>query len=126
MGATLMLLTLSIAPVDAQYAIDFRVISFLFGILVISAGFEKSGLIEFIALWIIRRVKRPNTLLLAILFGSGLLSAVLATTLSRCLAGNLTWLGAVSNVMIVGETENWNQVAFSFFEFFKAGWVVRE
>ncbi len=75
LGAILMPLTLSIALVDALYAIDFRVISFLFGILVITAGCEKSGLIEFIALWIIRRGKRLNTLLLAILFDSGLLSA---------------------------------------------------
>ena len=76
-GAVLMVATLSITPQQALESIDFRVISFLFGMLVITAGFEKSGLIEYFVLRILRRAKSLDWLLLAIIFGSGLLSAFL-------------------------------------------------
>jgi Na+/H+ antiporter NhaD/arsenite permease-like protein len=76
-GAVLMVGTLSISPLDAFGSIDFRVISFLFGMLVITAGFEKSGLIEFIVLSILKRAKSVEQLLFGIVFGSGLLSAFL-------------------------------------------------
>jgi len=76
-GAALMVATLSITPQQAFESIDFRVISFLFGMLVITAGFERSGLIEFFVLTILRRAKSLDRLLLAIIFGSGLLSAFL-------------------------------------------------
>ncbi|MHB8567722.1 MAG: ArsB/NhaD family transporter [Nitrososphaerales archaeon] len=76
-GAILMLVTLSISPLDAFYSIDFRVISFLFGMLVITAGFEKSGLIEYLVLALLRRAKSIDRMLLAIIFGAGFLSAIL-------------------------------------------------
>lgn len=76
-GAVLMVASLSISPEEALDSIDFRVISFLFGMLVICAGFENSGLIEYLVLILLRRAKNMNRLLLAIIFGSGLLSAVL-------------------------------------------------
>jgi Na+/H+ antiporter NhaD/arsenite permease-like protein len=76
-GAVLSLATLSITPSDALNAIDFRVISFLFGMLVITAGFEKSGLIEFLVLWLLKRAKNLDRVLLYLIFGSGLLSAFL-------------------------------------------------
>jgi len=76
-GAVLMVATLSITPQQAFESIDFRVISFLFGMLVITAGFERSGLIEYFVLRILRRAKSLDWLLLAIIFGSGLLSAFL-------------------------------------------------
>ena len=76
-GAFLMVVTGSISPIDAFHSIDFRVISFLFGMLVITAAFEKSGLIEYFVLAILRRAKNLNSLLLAVVFGSGLLSAIL-------------------------------------------------
>ncbi len=76
-GAVLSLATLSITPIDAFNAIDFRVLSFLFGMLVITAGFEKSGLIEFMVLWLLKRARNSDRVLLYIIFGSGLLSAFL-------------------------------------------------
>jgi Na+/H+ antiporter NhaD/arsenite permease-like protein len=77
LGAALMVATFSISPRDAVASIDLEVIGFLFGMLVITAGFEKSGLIEYIVLWILKRSRRANHLLFAVIFGSGLLSAVL-------------------------------------------------
>lgn len=76
-GAALMIGTLSISPLDAFHAIDLRIISFLFGILVITAGFEKSGLIDYLILSILKRSKNLDRLLLGIIFGSGLLAAFL-------------------------------------------------
>jgi Na+/H+ antiporter NhaD/arsenite permease-like protein len=76
-GSLLMLGTLSISPGDAFHAIDFRVIAFLFGVLVITAGFEKSGLIEYLLLSILKRSKSFDWLLLGVIFGSGLLAAFL-------------------------------------------------
>ena len=76
-GAILMVATSSISPLAAYRSIDFRVISFLFGMLVIAVAFEKSGLIEYFVLSVLRRAKNAETLLLAIVFGSGLLSAIL-------------------------------------------------
>lgn len=72
-----MLATLSISPREAFGSIDFSVISFLFGILVINAGFEKSGLLEYLILSLLKRSRSFDRLLLGIIFGSGLLSAFL-------------------------------------------------
>lgn len=76
-GAILMIATLSITPMDALASIDLRVISFLFGMLVITAGFEKSGLLEYLVIALLRRAKNVDTLLFTIVFGSGILSAFL-------------------------------------------------
>lgn len=75
-GAVLMVATFSISPIDAFNSIDFRVISFLFGMLIITAGFEKSGLIEYLVLLVLRKAKNAHTLLLGLIIGSGLLSAL--------------------------------------------------
>ena len=76
-GAILMIATLSITPMEAVTSIDLRVISFLFGMLVITAGFEKSGLLEYIVIALLRKAKNVDNLLFAIVFGSGLLSVFL-------------------------------------------------
>lgn len=76
-GATLMILTLSISPKDAFNSIDFNIIGFLFGMLVITNGFEKSGLINFIVLWILKRTRGASSVLFAVVIGSGFLSAFL-------------------------------------------------
>lgn len=76
-GALLMVVTFSISPIEAFNSIDFQIIAFLFGILVITAGFEKSGLIEFMVLTVLRRAKSIDNLLIGIIFGAGLLSALL-------------------------------------------------
>ncbi|MGI0080803.1 MAG: SLC13 family permease [Nitrososphaerales archaeon] len=76
-GAVLMLLTLSISPIDAFRSESFQVIGFLFGMLVLTVGFEKSGLIEYMVLMILRRARKIDHLLLGIIFGSAFLSALL-------------------------------------------------
>ena len=76
-GAILMVATLSITPQAAFDSIDFRVISFLFGMLVITTAFEKSGLIEFVVLSVLKSARNTDRLLLGIIFGAGLLSAFL-------------------------------------------------
>ncbi len=76
-GAILMISTSSISPLEALQSIDWRVIGFLFGMLVLTAGFEKSGLIDYIVLTILRRSNGSNRLLAGIIVGSGLLSALL-------------------------------------------------
>jgi Na+/H+ antiporter NhaD/arsenite permease-like protein len=75
LGGFLMVATLSVTPKEAFSSIDFQVIGFLFGMLVITCGFEKSGLINFMVLWILKRTKSANGLLLAVIIGSGFLSA---------------------------------------------------
>lgn len=77
LGAALSIATLSITPLEAFNAIDFRVLAFLFGMLAITAGFEKSGLIEFMVLWLLRKAGSIDRVLLYLIFGSGLLSAFL-------------------------------------------------
>ena len=74
-GAFLMVATLSISPINAFKAIDFSVLGFLFGMLIITAGFEKSGLINYFVLWILARTKSLNGIILAVIMGSGFLSA---------------------------------------------------
>ena len=76
-GAILMVATLSISPKNAFNSIDFQVIEFLFGMLVITNGFEKSGLINYIVLWILKRTRGAEEILLAVILGSGFLSAFL-------------------------------------------------
>lgn len=76
-GAALMLATLTISPIEAFRSIDFPVLAFLFGLLVINAGFERSGLLEYLVLSLLSRAKNIDRLLLGLVFGSGLLSAFL-------------------------------------------------
>ncbi len=75
LGAFLMVATFSVTPLKAFSSIDFQVIGFLFGMLVITCGFEKSGLINFMVLWILKRTRSANGLLLAVIIGSSFLSA---------------------------------------------------
>ena len=76
-GAALMIATLSISPLAAFNAVDFRVIGFLFGMLVITTGFEKSGLINYMVLSILKRAKNISGVLFAVVVSSGFLSALL-------------------------------------------------
>ena len=75
-GAILMLATFSISFTEAFNSIDFRVIEFLFGMLTITAGFQESGLMEFIVISVLKRAKSINTLVFGAILGSGLLSAI--------------------------------------------------
>ena len=62
-GAALMLGTFTISPIEAYRSIDFQVLAFLFGLLVINAGFEKSGLMEYLVLTLLSRAKNVDRLI---------------------------------------------------------------
>lgn len=75
-GAVLMMGTSSISTTEAFDSIDFPVIEFLFGMLAITAGFEKSGLMEYVIISVLKKAKNIDALLFGVIFGSGLLSAL--------------------------------------------------
>ena len=105
-GAVLMLVTFSISPVEAFGSIDFRVLSFLFGILVINAGFEKSGLLGYIVLSVLKRSQSFSRLLFVLILSTGLLSAFLvndgiALLLTPIALGITTRLGVSSRSFLI-------------------------
>ncbi len=106
LGAILMVATLSISPIKAFDAINFQIIAFLFGILVITAGFEKSGVIEYLILSVFKRSRNFDLLLLGLLFGAGLLSAFLvndgvALLLTPLALGISTRLGVSTKSLLI-------------------------
>lgn len=77
LGAVAVLVTAQISPLDALKSIDLDVMLFLFGAFVVGQALEESGYLSFLSYRLLRRVKSTDGLVLAILFGAGLLSAVL-------------------------------------------------
>lgn len=76
-GALVVLLTGGIAPVDAWRAIDWAVIGFLFGVFVLGHALVASGLLYRASSRLLGRVRSVDGLVVAVLFGSGLASALL-------------------------------------------------
>ena len=76
-GAVVVVLTAGIAPGAAWAAIDWAVIGFLFGVFVLGQALVDSGLLYRTSTRLLGRIARADTLLLAVLFGSGLASALL-------------------------------------------------
>lgn len=76
-GAILVLALQMISPQDALDAINFDVIVFLFGMFVLVAGLESSGLLSYLTLWLLRRVNSPEKILWFITVVFGILSAFL-------------------------------------------------
>lgn len=76
-GAVLVLLSGSISIKNAILAIDLDVILFLFGMFIIGAAMEESGLIELLSTRAINRLKSVDGIILTILLLSGLSSALL-------------------------------------------------
>ena len=76
-GAIAVLVTGRISLYDALRAINIDIMLFLFGMFVIGSAMESSGYLSHLAYKLFKKAKTDNTLLLAILFGFGLLSAVL-------------------------------------------------
>ena len=76
-GALAVLLTGQIAPVDALYAINPDVLLFLFGMFIVGEALAESGYLAYIAHRFFSHAKNPDQLVLIILFGTGLLSALL-------------------------------------------------
>jgi Na+/H+ antiporter NhaD/arsenite permease-like protein len=76
-GALAVLLTGQIAPPDAFRAINPGVMVFLFGMFVVGEAMVDSGYLSCIANRFFSRAKNPDQVVLFILFGMGILSAVL-------------------------------------------------
>lgn len=76
-GALAALATGGIAPVEAWQAIDWNVIAFLAGVFVLGRALVVSRLLERASGRLLGRVRRADTLLLAVLLASGAASALL-------------------------------------------------
>lgn len=77
LGAATVLATGSIAPRAALAAIDLDVMVFLFGMFVVGEAMVSSGYLYVLADRWLGRMQRVDTLILALLFGVGLMSAIL-------------------------------------------------
>ncbi len=76
-GAVAVIVSGDIAPANALEAIDPDVMLFLFGIFVVGAGLEMSGYLAHASYRYFKRARTRDALLLMVLFGSGLASALL-------------------------------------------------
>ncbi len=76
-GALVVLITGQISPARAMAAINADVMLFLFGVFVIGQALEDSGYLGHLAYRLFSRARSLNTLVLFILFGMGILSALL-------------------------------------------------
>jgi Na+/H+ antiporter NhaD/arsenite permease-like protein len=76
-GALAVLVTLQISPLDALKSIDIDVMLFLFGVFIIGQALEDSGYLSHLSCRFFGRAKSLHSLILYILFGVGILSALL-------------------------------------------------
>lgn len=76
-GAVLVLVTGQISPVGAMQAMNLDVMGFLFGMFVLGEALILSGYLSSLAYGVLHRVTSADGLVLMILFGAGLASAVL-------------------------------------------------
>jgi Na+/H+ antiporter NhaD/arsenite permease-like protein len=76
-GAVAVLVTLQISPVDALGAINLDVMVFLFGMFVVGEALEESGYLEHLSHRFLRSAKSVDRLVLLLIFGIGLASALL-------------------------------------------------
>jgi Na+/H+ antiporter NhaD/arsenite permease-like protein len=77
LGAVIVLLTGQIPPATALKAINLDVMLFLFGMFVVGQALEESGYLSHLSFRLFGRTKTLDSLLLLILFSTGLLSAFL-------------------------------------------------
>ncbi len=76
-GAIAALLSLQISPLDALKSINIDVMLFLFGVFTIGQAMEESGYLSSLSFKLFNRAKNLDSLVLLILFGAGILSAIL-------------------------------------------------
>jgi Na+/H+ antiporter NhaD/arsenite permease-like protein len=76
-GALIVLFTGQISPANALAAINVDVMLFLFGVFVIGQALEESGYLGHLAYRLFSRARSVNALVLFILFGMGILAALL-------------------------------------------------
>jgi Na+/H+ antiporter NhaD/arsenite permease-like protein len=81
-GALVVVLTGSISLQTAWRAIDWEVIGFLFGVFVLGQALVESGLLARVSGRLLMRARNIDSLLLAVLFGSGAASALLMAVIT--------------------------------------------
>ena len=77
LGTVLMVACGILTPEQAYRAVDYDTLVLLLGMMVISAYLSLAGFFDWAAGWILRRAKTPQALLLYVVCGSGILSALL-------------------------------------------------
>lgn len=75
LGAVAMVLFGVVTPEQARAAVDFDVLVFLLGLMLIVGYLEAGGFFELAAKWVLRHARTPSGLLFAVVVGSGVLSA---------------------------------------------------
>lgn len=76
-GALSVLGSLQITPLHALKAINLDVMFFLFGVFVVGQALEESGYLSYLSYRLLGRARSVNVLVLLVLLGAGLLSAIL-------------------------------------------------
>lgn len=76
-GALAVLVTLQISPIEAFNAVNIDVMLFLFGMFVVGEALEESGYLFYLSHKLVKNAKTTGSLVLLLLFGFGLLSALL-------------------------------------------------
>ena len=139
-AGALLLITRRVNPQKTYRQIDWSLLVMFIGLFIVIAGFEKTHLAADLFAWVSRyHLERPAPLTLFAAVLSNLVSNVPAVMLfksfiprladparawlvlaaSSTLAGNLTVLGSVANLIVIGRSRS--QVRISFWEYAKAG-----
>jgi len=117
-GAFLMIVFQVVGLGAALKSINLDVIGFLFGMFSIVAALDKSGVLRLVAVKILSK-KLNNGF-----GGDAHINQWMMLASASTIAGNLTILGAASNVIIINAAESRVSTAFTFAEFFKFGVIV--
>jgi Na+/H+ antiporter NhaD/arsenite permease-like protein len=75
-GAILMVVAGGLPLADAYVAIDYRTIVLLFGMMILIASLRLARFFRVTARWIVARVRHPAAIVFAVVFASGILSAL--------------------------------------------------
>src|SRR5881296_3598631 len=76
LGAVAMVVSGVLTLPQAYAAVDFDVLVFLLGLMLVVGYLEVGGFFEWAAEWVLRRARTPHRLLLGVVVGGGLLSAL--------------------------------------------------
>ena len=122
-GAAVMVVSGAVPWADAVAAVDAPTLVLLFGMMIVTAYLRLSGFFSLVMTWALRRARTPRTLLAVVVVASGVLSALFVNdvlAMASTLAGNLTLLGSVANLIVV-ETARAARVEIGFVEYCKVG-----
>ena len=122
-GAAVMVVSGAVPWADAVAAVDAPTLVLLFGMMIVTAYLRLSGFFSLVMTWALRRARTPRMLLAVVVVASGVLSALFVNdvlAMASTLAGNLTLLGSVANLIVV-ETARAARVEIGFVEYCKVG-----